>query len=75
MPHCTEHDLGQGFRVAVATPGPEIKDWVHDPWLSMTLGKAGPTWTPNTTRETAAALRALADDLDKAWAEMPEGKE
>lgn len=37
------------------------------PWLSLTLGERGPSWCPGTTLETSAALRALADDLDRAW--------
>ena len=61
------HDLGDHFRAQVMY---SLNDPGHPPlapWLSLSLGQLGPTWTPCTTLETAAALRALADELDDAW--------
>jgi len=61
------HDLGESFTVQVMY---SLNDPAYpplSPWLALHLGHNGPVWNPNTTGETAAALRALADDLDHAW--------
>jgi hypothetical protein len=64
------------FRGEVSVPGRDSK-YSRTPWLTLELGSTALRWLPDIDSGTAEALRALADDVDRAiaWVQHLENPE
>ena len=69
--HTISHTARFRARVFVFADDPDVRPL---PWLALVLGAGGPVWHPSIQRDTADALRALADDVDRAWTYLDEAK-
>jgi hypothetical protein len=61
---------GDKCMAKIITPASDNKI-LKDPWLSIWFeGNSSFSISPSVTRESAQTLRALADDIDQAYAQM-----